>query len=126
MKDSTVAAAGLLGVNTDIVTDFERDQQKSMTETCIEIVEKLENVDKKMVFVLEDLHWIDPETYSFLKHFIEIINNNEFLRKSICIVLTLRNGNNSEYRGINESKLREDLNYINEKEDFKFDVVIII
>jgi len=122
MKDSTVAAAGLLGVNTDIVTDFERDQQKSMTETCIEIVEKLENVDKKMVFVLEDLHWIDPETYSFLKHFIEIINNNEFLRKSICIVLTLRNGNNSEYRGINESKLREDLNYINEKEDFKFDV----
>ena len=122
MKDSTVAAAGIVGVNTDIVTDFERDQQKSMTETCIEIVDKLENVDKKMVFVLEDLHWIDPETYSFLKHFIEIINNNEFLRKSICIVLTLRNGNNEEYRGVSYLKLRKDLEDINENEDFKFDV----
>ena len=81
MKDSTMALAGTVGVNTDIVTDFHRDQQKSMTETCIEIIDKLEDVDKKMVFVLEDLHWIDPETYSFLKHFIEIINNNEFLEK---------------------------------------------
>ena len=122
MKDSTIALAGTVGVNTDIVTDFERDQQKSMTETCIEIVDKLENVDKKMVFVLEDLHWIDPETYSFLKHFIEIINNNEFLRKSICIVLTLRNGNNEEYRGVSYLKLRKDLEDINENEDFKFDV----
>ena len=122
MKDSTMALAGTVGVNTDIVTDFHRDQQKSMTETCIEIIDKLEDVDKKMVFVLEDLHWIDPETYSFLKHFIEIINNNEFLRKSICIVLTLRNGNNNEYRGVSYDKLRKDLEDINENEDFKFDV----
>ena len=122
MKDTTVGIAGVVGVNTDIVTDFERDKQKSMTETCIEIIDKLENVNKKMVFVLEDLHWIDPETYSFLKHFIEIINNNEFLRESICIILTLRNGKNSEYRGVDESKLREDLANINEQEDFKFDV----
>ncbi len=31
MKDSTVALAGTIGVNAEIVTDFERDQQKSMT-----------------------------------------------------------------------------------------------
>ncbi len=122
MKDSTVALAGTVGVNTDIVTDFERDQQKSMTETCIEIIDKLEDVDKKMVFVLEDLHWVDPETYSFLKHFIQLVNNNEFLRRSICIVLSLRNGNNNEYRGVSYDKLRNDLKDINEKEDFKFDV----
>ena len=122
MKDSTVALAGTVGVNTDIVTDFERDQQKSMTETCIEIIDKLEDVDKKMVFVLEDLHWVDPETYSFLKHFIQLVNNNEFLRRSICVVLSLRNGNNSEYRGVSYDKLMKDLEDINENEDFKFDV----
>ena len=56
----------------------------------LKLIEKLEDVDKKMVFVLEDLHFIDPETYSFLKHFIKIANNNKFIRKSICIILTLR------------------------------------
>ena len=75
-----------------------------MTETCIEIINKLEGKKNKLVFVLEDLHFIDPETYSFLKHFIKIANNNDFLRKSICIVLTLRDGANKEYRGINYSR----------------------
>ena len=56
--------------------DCERDQQKSMTETCIEIINKLEGKNK-LVFVLEDLHFIDLETYSFLKHFIKIANNND-------------------------------------------------
>ena len=39
------------------------------------------------------------------------------MRKSICIVLSLRNGVNEEYRGINEKTLREDLAEINKVED---------
>ena len=117
LKDSAIAAGSAVGVNTDILTDYERDNQKSMTETCIEIIDRLEAKGKKLVFFLEDLHFIDPETYSFLKHFITIINNNPFLRKSICIVLSLRNGQNEEYRGINEETLRKDLAEINEDED---------
>ena len=117
LKDSAIAAGSAVGVNTDILTDYERDNQKSMTETCIEIIDRLEEEGKKSVFILEDLHFIDPETYSFLKHFITIINNNPFLRKSICIVLSLRNGENELYRGINEKTLRKDLAEINKAED---------
>ena len=35
-----------------------------MTETCIEIIDKLEDVDKNGVCI-EDLHWIDPERIHF-------------------------------------------------------------
>ena len=31
------------------------------------------------------------------------------MRKSICIVLSLRNGDNEQYRGVNEETLRKDL-----------------
>ena len=117
LKDSAIAAGSVVGVNTDILTDYERDNQKSMTETCIEIIDRLEEEGKKSVFILEDLHFIDPETYSFLKHFIMLINNNKFLRKSICIVLSLRNGENEVYRGINEETLKKDLAEINKIED---------
>ena len=115
-KNIAVTAGSIMAVNTDILTDYERDQQKSMTETCIEIINKLEGKKNKLVFVLEDLHFIDPETYSFLKHFIKIANNNDFLRKSICIVLTLRDGENKEYRGINYETLTGDLDKINKDE----------
>ena len=117
-KETAIAAGSVVGVNTDILTDYERDQQKSMTETCIEIIEKLENEGKDFVFVLEDLHFIDPETYSFLKHFIKIANNNKFIRESICIILTLRSGNNNEFRGVNYETLREDLDNLN-RDQFK-------
>ena len=36
-----------------------------MTETCIEIIDRLEEEGKKSVFILEDLHFIDPETFIF-------------------------------------------------------------
>ena len=52
-----------------------------------------------------------------MKHFITIINNNQFLRKSICIVLSLRNGENELYRGINYETLKKDLAEINKVED---------
>ena len=117
LKDSAVAAGSAVGVNTDILTDYQRDNQKTMTETCIEIIDRLEEKGNKLVFILEDLHFIDPETYSFLKHFIKIINNNPFLRKSICIILSLRNGQNEQFRGINEETLINDLAKINLEED---------
>ena len=69
------------------------------------------------VSTVTPINFIDPETYSFLKHFITLINNNQFLRKSICIILSLRNGENEVYRGINEETLREDLAEISKLED---------
>ena len=38
----------------------------------IKLTEKTLELNKnKTVFVMEDLHWIDPESYAFLKHFIK-------------------------------------------------------
>ncbi len=122
-RESAIAAGSVVGVNTDILTDYERDQQKSMTETCVEIIEKLEKEGKDFVFVLEDLHFIDPETYSFLKHFIKIANNNKFIRESICIVLTLRSGDNNEFRGVNYETLIEDLDNLNHNQFKPFEYV---
>ena len=84
-----------------------------MTEICIDIIDKLEALDKKTVFVMEDLHWIDPESYAFLKHFIDIINNNKFLRGNLCVILTFREGVEENFRGIDVNSLKEDLNLIN-------------
>lgn len=119
-KSIITSAVNLVGVNTDFITDFNRDEEKPMTEICIDIIDKLELLDKKTVFVMEDLHWIDPESYSFLKHFIEIINNNKFLRGNLCIILTLREGLNSNYRGLDNKSLVKDLSTINNHSEHKF------
>ena len=119
-KSIITSAVSLVGVNTDFIADFDRNEQKSMTEICIDIIDKLESLDKKTVFVMEDLHWIDPESYSFLKHFIDIINNNKFLRGNLCIILTLRDGLNTNYRGVAHQVLIDDLEAINDDSENKF------
>ena len=80
-----------------------------MTDICVEIAEKLETNKNKTVFIMEDLHWIDPESYVFLKHFIKTINRNEFIRGNLCIILTLRNDEVFNYRGVNYKNLVGDL-----------------
>ena len=119
-KSIITSAANIAGVNTDFIADFQREEQKPMTEICIDIIDKLESLEKKTVFVMEDLHWIDPESYAFLKHFIEIINNNKFLRGNLCIILTLRDGLNTNYRGLAHQALIDDLEAINDDSDNKF------
>ena len=80
----------LSGGNSDLINDLKVDDDKSMIELCVEITERIVNTKKKTIIVIEDLHWIDPESYSFLKLFIKTINRNEFVRKNTCLILTLR------------------------------------
>ena len=111
------SAISLTGVNSDFITDYKRGDQKPMTEICVDIIDRLEALDKKTVFVLEDLHWIDPESYEFLKHFIDIVNNNDFLRGNMCIILTFREGVETNFRGIDINTFKEDFNLISSKNE---------
>ena len=111
--DAVKVMAGLTGIGTELISDYQRDENRSMTEICVEIAEKLELSSNKTVFVLEDIHWIDPESYIFLKHFIKTVNRNEFIKGNLCVVLTLRNDDHHSYRGKNYRELRNDLNELN-------------
>lgn len=105
--------ADISGAGSEMITDFNRDEEKSMTEICVEIAEKLEVNNKKSVFIMEDLHWIDPESYAFLKHLIKTVNRNPFIRKNVCIILTLRNDDVNNLRGVSLDKLNKDLISLN-------------
>ena len=107
--DAVKTIAGISGAGSDMIGELKRDENRSMTEICVEIADKLEANKNKTVFVMEDLHWIDPESYAFLKHFIKTVNRNEFIRGNLCIVLTLRNDQASNYRGVDYNKLMGDL-----------------
>ena len=113
--DAVKVMAGLTGVGTELISDYQRDESRSMTEICIEIAEKLELSSNKTVFILEDIHWIDPESYIFLKHFIKTVNRNEFIKGNLCVVLTLRNDDHHSYRGKNYKELLNDLNELNKQ-----------
>ncbi|MEC8458987.1 MAG: AAA family ATPase [Bacteroidota bacterium] len=101
--------ADISGAGPEIVSQLNIDENLTMTDICVEIAEKLETNKNKTVFIMEDLHWIDPESYAFLKHFIKTINRNEFIRGNLCIILTLRNDEVFNYRGVNYKKLVGDL-----------------
>lgn len=111
--DAIKVVAGLTGVGTDLISDYKRDENRSMTEICVEIAEKLELSSNKTVFVLEDIHWIDTESYIFLKHFIKTVSRNKFIKENLCVVLTLRNDDHHSYRGKNYKELLNDLNKLN-------------
>ena len=52
---------------------------------------------------MEDVHWIDPETLTLLRHFIKTVNRNTYLRKNLCIIITfLKRLNNLNEAGILE------------------------
>ena len=112
--EAVKAIADISGAGSDIISELKRDENKSMTEICIEILDKLEASQNKTVFVMEDLHWIDPESYAFLKHFMKTVNRSEFIRKNLCIVLTTRNDKLNSYRGVSAKKIFDDIVLINE------------
>tara|TARA_B110001450_G_scaffold52027_1_gene48625 strand:- start:3160 stop:7908 length:4749 start_codon:yes stop_codon:yes gene_type:complete len=112
--DAVKAIADISGAGSNMISELKRDESRSMTEICIEILDKLEASQNKTVFIMEDLHWIDPESYAFLKHFIKTVNRSEFIRKNLCIVLTTRNDKLNSYRGVSSKKILEDLSQINQ------------
>ena len=90
---------------------------------CVEIIDKIAASKKKTVFVMEDLHWIDPHSYDFLKKFIETISRNEFVRGNLCIILTLRDDTLNNYRGVDYETLMGELKDLDEQLETKIEFV---
>ena len=105
--------AAIVDIDSSIISEYERDGEQSISEMCLEIIDKLENRKNKTVFVMEDLHWVDVESYSFLNQLLKHINRNKFLRGHMCIILSMRDESLSETRGVTYSQLVEDLELLN-------------
>jgi hypothetical protein len=105
---------------TSFIKPYDRSSTERMTETCIEIIDTLEKKGKDFIFVMEDLHWIDPESYELLKLFIQVINRNKFARSKATILLTIRESDFITYRGTNISGLKTDLEKLQENTSHKF------
>ncbi|MDC0117876.1 AAA family ATPase [bacterium] len=114
--------AAIMDIDASFIGDYERNTERSISEMCIEIIDKLESRKNKTIFVMEDLHWIDPESYAFLNKFIEMINRNKFLRGNMCIVLSIREESLFDYRGPSLSQLIAKTNDLNKNSSFKFKV----
>tara|TARA_B110000977_G_scaffold184578_1_gene248494 strand:- start:1679 stop:6565 length:4887 start_codon:yes stop_codon:yes gene_type:complete len=95
------------------LTNYKSNSENTINNICLEITERLDKLDGNIVFVMEDLHWIDSETLSFLKHFIKTVNRYENLRKKISIVLTIRNNISYSDRGISFTELKDGLDELN-------------
>ena len=123
MGSAVNMGAAIIDVDTSaFVKDYERDGSQKMTEVCIEIIDELEKRNKKTIFVMEDLHWIDPESYSFLKLFVQMINRNKFLRGNMCIILSIRNDSKLSYRGPSIDQLKKDISLLQDSSSFPFSV----
>ena len=114
--------AAIMDIDASFIGGYERNIERSISEMCIEIIDKLESRKNKTIFVMEDLHWIDPESYAFLNKFIEMINRNKFLRGNMCIVLSIREESLFDYRGPSLSQLIAKTNDLNTNSSFKFKV----
>ena len=104
------------------ITNFSSSAKKTMNEISLEIIDKLTNINKKVLFVMEDVHWIDPETLTLLKHFIKTVNRNFFLRKNLCIIITVRAEIKGSYRGLNYQELKQELNNLDDTTKNLFDL----
>jgi len=95
---------------SEVVSDAPSNDNQTMNEISLEIVDKLTDIGKKVLFVMEDVHWIDPETLTLLKHFIQTVNRDPFLRQNLCIIITVRSEMKDYYRGLNYRDLKKALN----------------
>ena len=116
------AGASILDLDSLLPSEYQKNEEKSISEICIEIIDTLENRKNKTVFVMEDLHWIDPESYAFLKLFVKMISRNKFLRGNMCIILSIRDKTLLDVRGPSFSELMTDLNNLNTNATFKFSI----
>ena len=103
-------------------SDFNNSSEKTMNEISLEIIEKLTKINKKILFTMEDIHWIDPETLTLLKHFIKTVNRNSFLRKNLCIIISVRTEIKGSFRGLSYEELKKELNNLNEETNNSFDL----
>ena len=71
---------------------------------------------------MEDLHWIDPESYSFLRLFIQMVNRNSFLRGNMCIIFTTRCEIDNKFRGPSLEEFGDDLLKFQSNSSFKFSI----
>lgn len=119
---------GIINIATDStgipleITNFNSSTKKTMNEISLEIIDKLTKINKKVLFVMEDVHWIDPETLTLLKHFIKTVNRNPFLRKNLCIIITVRAEIKGSYRGLNYQELKKELSNLDETTKNLFDL----
>ena len=67
------AASDRVGIPLGI-SEYSSSSKKTMNEISLEIMDKLTSSNKKVLFIMEDIHWIDPETLTLLKHFNLPIN----------------------------------------------------
>lgn len=100
-------------IHINPIKDFVVNSEANINNICFEIAEKLKSINSKILFVLEDIHWIDSETISFLKHFIKVINRYPELREKMTIIFSLRSDIKTEYRGLSNEELTNELNDIN-------------
>ena len=75
---------------------------------------------------MEDIHWIDPETLTLLKHFIKTVNRNTFLRKNLCILISVRSEIKGLFRGLNYEKLRTELDNLNQETNNPFHIMDLL
>ena len=75
---------------------------------------------------MEDIHWVDPETLTLLKHFIRTVNRNFFLRKNLCIIITVRAEIKGSYRGLNYQDLKKELNNLNDETNNFFELIDLL
>ena len=123
---------GIINIASDKVgiplgfSDFNSSSKKSMNEISLEIIDRLTNINKKALFIMEDIHWVDPETLTLLKHFIRTVNRNFFLRKNLCIIITVRAEIKGSYRGLNYQDLKKELNNLNDETNNFFELIDLL
>lgn len=123
MGSAVDIGAAIVDIDTSsFVKDYDRDNNQKMTEICLDIINKLEKRKKKSVFIMEDLHWIDPESYSFLRLFIQMVNRNSFLRGNMCIIFTTRCEIDNKFRGPSLKEFGDDLLKFQSNSSFKFSI----
>ena len=118
-------ASDKVGIPLDF-SDFNSSSKKSMNEISLEIIDRLTNINKKALFIMEDVHWIDPETLTLLKHFIRTVNRNFFLRKNLCIIITVRAEIKGSYRGLNHQEIKKELNNLNDETNNFFELIDLL
>ena len=111
-KIVNTAIDSTIGINP--ISEFKKNSESTIKNICLEITEKLNSLNQKIVITIEDLHWIDSESFAFLKELIKTINRFDSLRKNTSFILTVRSNFNND-RGVNYEKLVTDIDQLNEE-----------